>query len=162
MGFPSSDRDGLAAPLSAGDAVRASAPAYFLRPPTGCGFTTVEKYPERSRSSSPDLPAHLPSGAEMSFKRALTLVGGVALAAALAACGSSTSSTTSNTSAAASSAAASSAMSPVMSSPAMSSPSMSSDAMSSDATGTGTSAMSGVAAPASLVGPGGAGCAAAG
>jgi uncharacterized surface protein with fasciclin (FAS1) repeats len=90
----------------------------------------------------------------MSIKRALTLVGGVALAAALAACGSSTSSTTSNTSAAASSAAASSAMSPVMSSPAMSSPSMSSDAMSSDATGTGTSAMSGDAAPASLVGPG--------
>jgi uncharacterized surface protein with fasciclin (FAS1) repeats len=90
----------------------------------------------------------------MSIKRALTLVGGVALAAALAACGSSTSSTISNTSAAASSAAASSAMSPVMSSPAMSSPSMSSDAMSSDATGTGTSAMSGDAAPASLVGPG--------
>ena len=90
----------------------------------------------------------------MLIKRALTLVGGVALVAALAACGSSTSSTTSNTSAAASSAAASSAMSPVMSSPAMSSPSMSSDAMSSDATGTGTSAMSGVAAPASLVGPG--------
>ena len=90
----------------------------------------------------------------MSFKRALTLVGGVALAAALAACGSSTSSTTSNTPAAASSAAASSAMSPVMSSPAMSSDAMSSDAMSSDATGTGTSAMSGVAAPASLVGPG--------
>jgi Secreted and surface protein containing fasciclin-like repeats len=90
----------------------------------------------------------------MLIKRALTLVGGVALAAALAACGSSTSSTTSNTSAAASSAAASSAMSPVMSSPAMSSPSMSSDAMSSDATGTGTSAMSGDAAPASLVGPG--------
>ena len=80
----------------------------------------------------------------MLIKRALTLVGGVALVAALAACGSSTGSTTSSTSAAASSAAPS----------AMSSPAMSSDAMSSDATGTGTSAMSGDAAPASLVGPG--------
>src|SRR5664280_1129986 len=95
----------------------------------------------------------------MSFKRALTLVGGVALAAALAACGSSTSSTTSSTSAAASSAAASSAAASsaapsAMSSPAMSSDATSSDATSSDATGTGTSAMSGDAAPASLVGPG--------
>ena len=80
----------------------------------------------------------------MLIKRALTLVGGVALVAALAACGSSTGSTTSSTSAAASSAAPS----------AMSSPAMSSDAMSSDATGTGISAMSGDAAPASLVGPG--------
>ena len=85
----------------------------------------------------------------MLIKRALTLVGGVALVAALAACGSSTGSTTSSTSAAASSAAASSAAPSAMSSPAMSS-----DAMSSDATGTGISAMSGDAAPASLVGPG--------
>ena len=90
----------------------------------------------------------------MLIKRALTLVGGVALVAALAACGSSTGSTTSSTSAAASSAAASSAAPSAMSSPAMSSDATSSDATSSDATRTGTSAMSGDAAPASLVGPG--------
>ena len=70
----------------------------------------------------------------MLIKRALTLVGGVAIAVTLAACGSSTT-PTSSTSAATS--AAASSMSPAMSSPAMSSP-----------------AMSGEAAPAALVGPG--------
>ena len=78
----------------------------------------------------------------MLIKRALTLVGGVALAVTLAACGSSTTPTSSSTSAATS--AAASAMSSAMSSPAMSSPAMSSPA----------SGMSGEAAPAALVGPG--------
>ena len=88
----------------------------------------------------------------MLIKRALTLVGGVALVAALAACGSSTGSTTSSTSAATS--AAASSMSSAVASPAMSAPAMSSPAMSSPAMGSGTSAMSGEAAPAALVGPG--------
>ena len=83
----------------------------------------------------------------MLIKRALTLVGGVALAVTLAACGSSTTPTSSSTSAATS--AAASPMSSAMSSPAMSSPAMSSPAMSSPASG-----MSGEAAPAALVGPG--------
>ena len=75
----------------------------------------------------------------MLIKRALTLVGGVAIAVTLAACGSSTTPTSSSTSATTSAAASSmsSSMSPAMSSPAMSSP-----------------AMSGEAAPAALVGPG--------
>jgi len=83
----------------------------------------------------------------MLIKRALTLVGGMALAVTLAACGSSTTPTSSSTSAATS--AAASPMSSAMSSPAMSSPAMSSPAMSSPASG-----MSGEAAPAALVGPG--------
>ena len=75
----------------------------------------------------------------MLIKRALTLVGGVAIAVTLAACGSSTTPTSSSTSATTSAAASSmsSSMSPAMSSPAMSSPAMSSEA-----------------APAALVGPG--------
>ncbi len=87
----------------------------------------------------------------MLIKRALTLVGGMALAVTLAACGSSTTPTSSSTSAAPSTAASStsSAMSSAMSSPAMSSPAMSSPAMSSPGSG-----MSGEAAPAALVGPG--------
>jgi len=83
----------------------------------------------------------------MLIKRALTLVGGMALAVTLAACGSSTTPTSSSTSAATS--AAASPMSSAMSSPAMSSPAMSSPAMSSPGSG-----MSGEAAPAALVGPG--------
>ena len=83
----------------------------------------------------------------MLIKRALTLVGGMALAVTLAACGSSTTPTSSSTSAATS--AAASPMSSAMSSPVMSSPAMSSPAMSSPASG-----MSGEAAPAALVGPG--------
>jgi len=83
----------------------------------------------------------------MLIKRALTLVGGMALAVTLAACGSSTTPTSSSTSAATS--AAASSTSSAMSSPAMSSPAMSSPAMSSPGSG-----MSGEAAPAALVGPG--------
>ena len=93
----------------------------------------------------------------MLIKRALTLVGGMALAVTLAACGSSTTPTSSSTSAATSAAASptSSAMSsPAMSSPAMSSPAMSSPAMSSPAMSSPGSGMSGEAAPAALVGPG--------
>ena len=90
----------------------------------------------------------------MLIKRALTLVGGVAIAVTLAACGSSTTPTSSSTSATTSAAASSmsSSMSPAMSSPAMSSPAMSSPAMSSPAMS--SPAMSGEAAPAALVGPG--------
>ena len=88
----------------------------------------------------------------MLIKRALTLVGGMALAVTLAACGSSTTPTSSSTSAATS--AAASPMSSAMSSPAMSSPAMSSPAMSSPAMSSPASGMSGEAAPAALVGPG--------
>jgi uncharacterized surface protein with fasciclin (FAS1) repeats len=84
----------------------------------------------------------------MLIKRALTLVGGVALAVTLAACGSSTTPATSSTSAATSAAAESTTSSATSSSEAMTSPDMTTSSMGSG------SALSGEAAPAALVGPG--------
>ncbi len=88
----------------------------------------------------------------MLIKRALTLVGGVAVAIALAACGSSTTPAASSSAPVTSAAAASSS---AMTSTAPMSTAMSSPAMGSSASASAPgSAMSGTAAPAALVGPG--------